>query len=531
MEPASIVIVGAGPTGTCVAERLCANARHRLDLHVVDPYEPGAGRVWRSGQPELLRTNTPADTVTLYTDASVRCRGPIRPGPTLGEWLGGEGGFVPRAVQGEYLAHAFRHVVRTAGPAVQVHHHRAQAIDLRDGPGGRQHVELSGGRRLEADAVLLTQGHTPVVPEDDAPHHLQAGYADDLPLDLIEPGEPVIVRGLGLTFFDVVTLLTSGRGGRFDAGPDGRLVYLPSGHEPALFAGSRRGVPHHAQFGYSWEGVRVPPPPHSSAVKDLALAYYHGLFDSGRLRMAWELFESRVVELAWGSREMAALIEDAVPSPADRLDVDRLIAPLAGVGGWHPGELRTWMISRLRSDLARRADAAHRADMVLAYGLTAVAHARPHLRGLLAAFANGPPPARIEELCALAEAGVVTFMGAGLTVTGGDPWLASSGTLRHPVEARVLIEARQPRACLSRTADPLLRRLLARGECAEEGGLLSVRLPDRRLHDRTLAVHPARFAFGPGVVGGAATGRLARPRVDSPLLRQADALARTLLRI
>jgi hypothetical protein len=50
----SVALVGAGPRGTSVLERLCASAPEllppgaRLTVHVVDPAPPGAGRVWRT---------------------------------------------------------------------------------------------------------------------------------------------------------------------------------------------------------------------------------------------------------------------------------------------------------------------------------------------------------------------------------------------------------------------------------------------------------------------------------------------------
>ena len=69
----------------------------------------------------------------------------------------------------------------------------------------------------------------------------------DLSLDAIPAGEPVILRGMGLNFFDYLALFTIGRGGRFVRESDGTLIYLPSGQEPRLVAGSRRGVPYQAR--------------------------------------------------------------------------------------------------------------------------------------------------------------------------------------------------------------------------------------------------------------------------------------------
>jgi len=83
----TIVIVGAGPRGTGLLERLAASAPelhpHGLDVHLVDPYPPGAGRIWRHAQSPLLAMNSMAADVTMYTDASVVCEGPIAPGPSF----------------------------------------------------------------------------------------------------------------------------------------------------------------------------------------------------------------------------------------------------------------------------------------------------------------------------------------------------------------------------------------------------------------------------------------------------------------
>ncbi len=48
------------------------------------------------------------------------------------------------------------------------------------------------------------------------------------------------LRGLGLSFFDYVGLFTVSREGRFE-NEKGKLVYHPSGKEPIVYSGSRRG--------------------------------------------------------------------------------------------------------------------------------------------------------------------------------------------------------------------------------------------------------------------------------------------------
>ncbi|MFF9772150.1 FAD/NAD(P)-binding protein [Streptomyces sp. NPDC013978] len=276
-----IALVGAGPRGTSVLERLCASAPEllgpgsRLTVHVVDPAPPGPGQVWRTEQSPQLLMNTVASQVTLFTDDSVDCSGPIRPGPSLYEWasreagqLGRSGGlsglgpddYPTRAQYGRYLEWVFAEVVRGAPPAIRVEVHGTRAVRLEDAPDGGQRLTLATGRVLTGlAAVVLTQGHLPTLP-DRAERDL-AAYADrhglrhfppanpaDLDLSSVAPGEPVLLRGLGLNFFDHMALLTTGRGGAFvyDAAKGG-LRYEPSGREPRLYAGSRRGVPYQAR--------------------------------------------------------------------------------------------------------------------------------------------------------------------------------------------------------------------------------------------------------------------------------------------
>ncbi|GAA2870438.1 FAD/NAD(P)-binding protein [Streptosporangium fragile] len=570
---ASIAVVGAGPTGTCLVERICANAPDllgwpSLDIHVVDPHPPGGGRVWRRDQPDLLWMNSAAADVTLFTDESVRCEGPIRPGPSLAQWLGGDPGrFAPRPVHNEYLSHVFQHAVRTAPRGVRVHLHATRALDLADIPGG-QAVRLEDGRTIEADAVILTQGHGDVTPtrEESALavqaarsglRYLPTGYTADLDLDGIPGGEPVIVRGMGLAFVDLMVLLTSGRGGRFTREYDGELVYLPSGREPLLHVGSRRGVPYHAKTGYPVEGIRPPVPRFLTAealgegpwhfrrdvwplvAKELAFAYYHELITAHpkRSRLTWPEFEEAFAAEEWRSAGMRKLIRAAVPRHLDRLDFDRLDRPLEGIRFGDAAGLQKWMHGYLSVDLARRSDPEHSADHAMILGLLSVygvlaelGISDPWFHGFFSSIASGPPGPRLEELRALARAGVITFLGADLRVEHHDGhWWAQSASAPGGVRAGTLIEARLPAPSVSRAVDPLITALHGRGEADEEFGLLRVRPADRRVLDRTGAPHPRRFAFGPWAVGGWATGGFARPGLNAPLFRHADALARIVL--
>lgn len=271
----SLVIVGAGPRGTGVIERIAANAGEPyagagFDIHLVDPHPPGAGRIWRADQSPLLWMNSQAEDVTMFTDETVRMDGPVREGPTLHEWAGLDGRVFPdRRIQGEYLRWVHERAVADLPEGVTVHHHPRRALRI-GGPGeGRQQVWLEGRTRpLLADLVVLALGHLDAELDDEQQRlaeyarvhglvHMPPDFTADSDLSRLAPGEPVLVRGFGLAFVDLMVLLTEGRGGRYEqdeGGTDGELTYHASGREPVLHVGSRRGVPYHSKIGYDLEG-------------------------------------------------------------------------------------------------------------------------------------------------------------------------------------------------------------------------------------------------------------------------------------
>ena len=144
----TIVFVGGGPRTVGLLERLAASAPELLgdrevDIHVVDPFPAGGGRIWRREQSRLLWMNSMASDVTIFTDESVACEGPIVPGPSLAAWISGPGAtilekagleaagpmdFPPRLLQAEYLAWVWDRVVASLPPTVSVRTHRERVI-------------------------------------------------------------------------------------------------------------------------------------------------------------------------------------------------------------------------------------------------------------------------------------------------------------------------------------------------------------------------------------------------------------------
>ncbi|MFI2762731.1 FAD/NAD(P)-binding protein [Streptomyces echinatus] len=636
-----VCLVGAGPRGLSVLERLCANERKSpahpaLTVHIVEPYPPGPGKVWRTGQSRRLLMNTVASQVTVFTDHTVTMDGPVEEGPSLHAWaadlalrsadprvrasfppevLGeaarlGPDDYPTRAFYGAYLDAAFR-AVRDAAPAhVTVVEHRTSAVALHEEtrPGGSQSLLLADGTRLTGlDAVVLSQGHVPAVPTS-AQRTLAAAAARhgltyfapanpaDLDLSVIAPGETVFVRGLGLNFFDVLALLTQERGGTFVRDAGGRLRYRPSGREPRIVAGSRRGVPYTAR-GENQKGPYGRHEPRLLTLRAVARLHRRAR-DGERLSFRtdlWPLIAREVESVYYGTllsahgrqheREPfvrdflaapdraaeARLLDAAGIAPDERWDWERLARP------WHGRPLRdraahrSWLLRHLADDVREaRAGNVHgplKAALDVLRDLrneirAAVNHGRLEggsyrndLQGwytpMNAFLSIGPPVSRVEELIALIEAGVAEILGPEVRVTVPDdgahrPERAAFGVVSDvvpgpPVRATAMIEARLPEPDLSRTADPLLRGLLASGQAARFriGGPpgtafttrgLAVTERPYRLVDAAGRVHPRRFALGvptEGVHWVTAAG--IRPGVDSMTLGDADAVARAVL--
>ncbi|MFJ7279956.1 FAD/NAD(P)-binding protein [Kitasatospora sp. NPDC098663] len=626
-----VCVIGAGPRGLSVLERLCANERAEpshgsITVHMVDPAAPGAGAVWRQDQSRHLLMNTVASQITVYTDDSSRIDGPIEPGPSLWEWaveVAGAGAasgqdeecvaearvlradsYPTRAFYGRYLNASFRRVVDGAPAHVTVRVHRSRAVAMADThgvPGGPQGIRLENGSRLNhLDAIVLAQGHVAARPTPHEErtaslsriHHLTyitPANPADLDLSGILPGQHVLVRGLGLNFFDHMALFTVGRGGAF-VRADGRLVYRPSGREPKLFATSRRGIPYHAR-GENEKGAygryfpRLLTAEYIAGLREQSAAgepvqfrtdlwplisrevesvYYGTLLDAKGRGAEREPFVDRYLTVDHGGGFAALLDEYGIPE-SERWDWERLFRPYGEREFTGPEDFRDWLLGYLAEDVeAARAgnlsgplkaaldilrDLRNEIRLAVDHGGLEGSSHRDDLEGwytpLNAFLSIGPPVSRIEELIALIEAGVVELTGPGTEIridTEAAAYVLTSRAVpQPPVRATVLIEARLPEPDLRRTTDPLLQHLLSTEQATayripgtggtdyETGGLAVTKRPYRLLDTRGRA-HPRRYAYGvPTESVHWVTAAGIRPGVDSVTLGDSDAIARSLL--
>ena len=706
----AVAIIGVGPRGLTVLERLVALAAKRfagaaetaLTIHLIDPYPPGAGIVWRTDQPETLLMNTTIAEQTVFPDSSCTFLGPDEAptGPSMAEWYVANGGTEPlhstfpsRSLYGRYLRDAYRRIRASAPDFIEIVEHPTKAESVIDLPtldlptpeaeGSRatvpeQLVRCQNGTTIVASAVVLAVGHIPSAqPEERARLaafaerngglYLPQGLPAETPVTEVAPGERVIVRGMGLNYFDLQTLFTHERGGRFVPEPGGQLRYMPSGDEPRLTLGSRRGIPYrskpicHEHPRRDWPlrfftkdniallaglddldgerkaGARFNDQLWPLILADLRLAYYHTLSqvrpeafadDPGQLREAiGEAVSRHLTRRTWqethpqsagdvataGARTAATAraevsgaataraeasattteeaarqgrvtreafawseVEEAlVPDPADRMSLHTLLNPLEGelFTSREPGEqgsLHEWMLDFLRTDLrsslAGPTGSPEKAlftvlwqsrlllkELIVAGHIDRVSIDMEILgwfEGFVSGICDGPPPQRIAELIALAEAGIVSFIGpdmrieenqAALDATAADAGTVSaakayatgaeevsganadapvngaqaprpeiftvtSAQAAGEITGSVVIDAASPTNSVSRAADVLLYGMLERGQLTaarltlDDGrekflnGLALTPRPYRTI-DVEGNVHPRRFAL------------------------------------
>ena len=545
------VIIGGGPRGTSVLERLLAHAAAagrsmRLHIDVVDPYPAGPGHVWQPDQSRLFLMNTQSFYPTLIPqDPSLPA--PVA-GTTFDQWRlkqrrdplpalsTGElaelavleaTDFPSRALYGRYLRSTLDELLGKAPGGVTVDFHETSALSVRPAGDGGFDVGLATGAAIRANSVVLALGHIPsrLNPEQ---RGLQASAAQlglqylppavpaDVDWSRIPAGEPVLVRGMGLNFFDTMGQLTEGRGGKFVSNGS-RVEYEPSGQEPLIIAASRRGTPYRAKAalnGYYASSITLRYLT-EGAIERLAKtgirpSFDHDLWPLLHRDALWAYYSTLVRSQPGAVADAAAFLaaleealqphahssvnwEDSVESvlaihvgPRHRLDLPGLAAPLAGRSFASRREHDAAVVEFLLDDARRSAlgedDPVKMAIAALHHGRavlkTAVADGGitdeswvAGLRGWFESFveglASGPPALRSEQLAALARAGVVSFVGPdpkfGVdrktgVFTASSPWVAGP-----PASARAMVEALAPGNRVSANDSPVLAQLLSDG--------------------------------------------------------------------
>lgn len=471
MTTARIGIIGMGPRGLTVLERIVANERVRksanIEIYIFDPNPPGVG-CHDPEQEDYLLVNTVAGQITQFSDSSVVGAGPILEGPSFHQWLdeqrGGKAGgrwggepispdnYYSRALFGKYLYWVYHYLAALAPSHVQIHLIQESILHTERLAEDSWELSTKSGS-FSVDYLFLTTGHTK--PAGNSPVVVNQAARGTLVIDdpypiksmssAISADMTVAIEGMGLTMFDVVAALTVGRGGRFVRDEEGRTRYLPSGQEPRLVAYSRSGLPLTAR-AVNQKGVSIQYKARflladkvrgmragrkldfvtdifPLLLADMQFAYYEAYLRERRDPVTSMLFCNQFVCADVAERE--ALIRQYVPE-ADRFSWDRLVNPVPEDALATPEDFHEWLMEHLRQDLREAYKGNVRGPLKAACdvvrdlrdnlraaidhgGLTESSH-----RWLLSEFvpimnriAVGPPSSRIAEMLALVEAGVL----------------------------------------------------------------------------------------------------------------------------
>ena len=524
MRVARIAIVGMGPRGLTVLERLVANHRTQkfgpVHIDIFDPNPPGTG-CHDPDQAGHLLVNTVSGQITQFSDSTVLNAGPVLKGPSFHEWLTAEDarngtgehsnpdGYYSRAAFGRYLHWCYHYLVALAPANCKITCFRDEVLSM-------DRVDESWVLRTAkgsvwADFVVLTTGHTKAAARRAPPTSVGTLVIDDPypireQIACVSPGMTVGIEGLGLTTMDVIAELTVGRGGRFHVDASGRRHYTASGREPHLVAYSRSGLPLTArarnQKGVSTQyRARFLKLDVVRAMRaqrkldfandilpllwaDMQYAYYEAYARLKRDTLLSVLLLNQLVATD-SSAQRDEMVRQYIP-PEDRFDWATLYDPIPAQALRSGPAFDAWLRQHIEGDLAEATKG--NVDSPVKAACDVVRDLRDNLRAaidfgglteqshrwLMAEFvpfmnriAVGPPASRMAELLALVDAGIaeIGFGPAAHCVksTQGRWKIVSAHwpERRKPVDVHV--KARVSMHSPADDASPLLRGLLSDG--------------------------------------------------------------------
>ena len=363
-------------------------------------------------------------------------------------------------------------------------------------------------------------------------------------------------------------------GSRRDA--DGPLRYEPSGREPRLHIGSRRGVPYRSKVSSVIQGdppqlevltkdavarlVARPAPVDFERdlwpliAQELVWGHYRELFTGHpeRVTGSWDEFRVVLRDHADDVDVLRRAAERFVPDPLDRFDVPALDRPLGEETFATDDELQHRIRRHIGDDLTLRttqerssAQAVFFAVLLSFLALADVPPERWSARSRAVSLpvtwhtffsyvASGPPAHRLEELLALSEAGVVRFLGpdVDVRVDAERGFVASSPRVAGETVARALVDAWLPESGAAVSDNHALRDLAAAhgrefrvADASFEGSLGRIDVDaDGRVVAPDGFAHESLFGVGPFTAATEA-GAFTRPRGDSLSFRQTDRVA------
>lgn len=536
----NIILVGAGPRNLTLTERLLSHAKKvssPVNITLYDPF-PIGGRVWNPEQSPIFLMNTVTQQLTLFTDSTVPNRASALYGPNFYEWATTQAipfiqnryytneaafldeltrinpnRFASRALFGVYTQWFFDNLGNHLPSNVTLSYERKQVLDIVQETGNQFKVLLDDQKTVFADQVVMTLGNTDTAltaeqiqfakaaTSHDHLLYLASTHPDEAPLEQVPANEPVILRGLGLSFFDYIAKLSIGREGQFARDADDLLYYIPSGNEPKIIAGSRSGMPMHARgvnqkfraqsykpFFFTTENLD-----RLAARNNQTLTYDH-FFTVLKKEIEFKHYQNTINDLAITLPFNAYNFIEALKQSSDLNQTARQFGlPEAAIVDW----------DRLLKPMAEKSQQENYTDFMLNYLTWDITDAykgnddAPYagafdilrdVRGVIRHYLDqgylsgdeyakfldqfnpfnsiisvGPPVLRVEQMRALIRANILTITGPGLNVTNQDNHYLATDDLGQTWQANTLVEARLSPVSLTHSINPLLAALRERG--------------------------------------------------------------------
>jgi hypothetical protein len=334
----------------------------------------------------------------------------------------------------------------------------------------------------------------------------------DIPLP---PGAPIAIAGMGLVAFDLLTALTIGRGGTYEAQGD-RMRYIPSGREPDIFLYSRSGVPYCAKSAHGvdpygdYQPVVCTPEmfteltnPAGSPLRrrvdfrndllpllfaEMQGRYYtHAAYLKGGAPAA--LAARKQLQEGWKGGTYGRVVSRLEPSYG-RFDPASYVFAGAGSTYESSDEYQSHVYEMVETDLDEALTvggspikAAQEVTRILRDQLRSVIEFgglslesyvdfQSNVRGRINRLEAGPPPLRSQQLLGLLDAGMIHVPfgpDPDVTATENGAVTIRSTKLAKPYEATVngVVRGHLDLPSLTRSSSPLLRRLYAKGRLTQ----------------------------------------------------------------
>lgn len=257
-----IAIVGLGPRGLVILERIISwfsinnSTDQKIQFLLFDNNGIGGSLVYNVKGDNLL-LNTICSQITLYSGELTQGIGPIFSGPSLYDYCKQkqqkqlfnngeitEFSYLPRSYFFKYMqdfANKQIDRLKTLNLDYKIICSEIVKLDYCTPSATEITLHSDDKKVYKADQVILCTGHGNQKNQYEDNCWSQVLNLDNIAEKII-PHKKMLIQGMGLVAFDIISELTENLGGRFIK-KDNDLKYIASGLEPKMYIYSRTGLP------------------------------------------------------------------------------------------------------------------------------------------------------------------------------------------------------------------------------------------------------------------------------------------------